>query len=129
MPNFHKASSSCAALTLRKSYKEAVCITWVIASLRDSTYPGTQRSDLHSGDESNSVQVCLGASVFPRRKSKCHGGWRRQVGISETEHGPEEASSSSVAAILPSKCSLPDLRERGAWCRRRNYSVMRPPHA
>lgn len=73
MPNFHKASSSCAALTLRKSYKEAVCITWVIASLRDSTYPGTQRSDLHSGDERNSVQVCLGASVFPRRKSKCHG--------------------------------------------------------
>ena len=42
------------------------------------------------------------------------GSWERvvwrPVGISETEHGPEEASSSSVAAILPSKCSLPDLR-------------------
>ena len=60
------------------------------------------------------------------------GSWERvvwrQVGISETEHGPQEASSSSVAAILPSKCSLPDLRERGAWCPSRNYAVMRPPH-
>lgn len=63
------------------------------------------------------MQVCLGTSVFPRRNSKCPGilgeGGPRQVGVSETEHGPEAASHSSMAAVLPSECSLPDLRGQG----------------
>ena len=78
------------------------------------------------------MQVCLGTSVFPRRKSKCHGilgeGGPRQVGISETEHGPEEASHSSMAAVLPSECSLPDLRGRGAWCQCRGITQRCGPH-
>lgn len=38
----------------------------VIASLGDSTYPGMQRSDLHSSDGSNSI---LDASEFSKKTS------------------------------------------------------------
>lgn len=73
MPNFHKAfSSPCAVHTLRKSLKEAVCITLVIASLRTSIYPGMQRNDLHSGVRT----VFLVQVGFPEKNKAGEGSWK-----------------------------------------------------
>lgn len=91
MLNFHKVSSPpCAACTSRIS----VCITLVIASLRDSTYSGMPSSDLHSGDEINST---FGTSGFPRKYYNCHevlgeGGLERGGSHCNTGHWLEEPS-------------------------------------
>lgn len=90
-----------------------------------------QRSDLHSGDERNSI---LGTCVS-QKKYYCHGmlgegGLETGGNHWDTEHSREEPSYSSMTAILLSKCSLTDLQDHGAqWSSMpRNYSVMHPPH-
>ena len=99
---------------------------------RDSIYPETQRSDLHSGDESNSVHACLGTSVFPRRKNKCHG--ILGEGGLETGRNLRNRTRPRRGFILqrgchpPIKVLPPWPEERGAWCPCRNYAVTRPPH-
>lgn len=69
--NFNAPFSQSIISSLCSMYsKKSVCITLVIASLRDPTYSGMPQSDLHSGD---GIHSTFGTSGFPRKYFNCHG--------------------------------------------------------